>query len=164
MNHKNSTPKARKDLPLEKAVTMVLDESRMILPGIQALFGFQLMVVFNDAFTEKLNVFEQRLHLVAIALLLVTTVTIMTQAVFHRQTGVKDVDERFIHIATRLLLFSMIPLATSVSMEFYLISRLILNNISISLLLALGLLALFLLLWIGLPRLEGLQRLLAGKS
>ena len=163
MNDKNSTKQERKNLPVEKAVTMVLDESRMILPGIQALFGFQLTIVFNEAFTQKLNLFEQRLHLVAIGLLLITTITIMTQAVFHRQTGVKDVDERFIHIATRLLLFSMVPLATSVSMEFYLISRLILQNIPISLVLAFGMFLLFLLLWFGLPRLEGLQRLLAGK-
>jgi hypothetical protein len=135
----------------------------MILPGIQALFGFQLIVVFNDAFTEKLSVFEQRLHLLAIGLILITTVTIMTQAVFHRQTGIKEVDERFILIATRLLLFSVVPLAVSVSMEFYLISRLILNDVLISLVLALGIFLLFLLLWIGLPRMEWLQVLIAGK-
>jgi hypothetical protein len=27
----------------------------MVLPGIQALFGFQLIVVFNPAFNERLN-------------------------------------------------------------------------------------------------------------
>jgi hypothetical protein len=164
MKSSNSRQRPSKDLPVDKAATFVLDESRMILPGIQALFGFQLMVVFNDAFTEKLTVFEQRLHLVAITLLLITTITIMTQAVFHRQTGVKDVDNRFIHIATRLLLFSMMPLATSVCMEFYLISRLIINNIALSLVFTLVLFGLFLMFWFALPRMEALQRLFAGSQ
>lgn len=162
MNKKSSERQDSKQLPLDKAATLVLDESRMILPGIQALFGFQLIAVFNDAFTEKLSVFEQRLHLLAIALLLITTMIIMTQAVFHRQTGLKHVENEFIHIATRLLLLSMFPLATSFSLEFYLISRIILNNVLLSVLFAVGLFAMFLLLWIGLPRSEALQRLLGG--
>lgn len=153
-----------KHLSVDKAATFVLDESRMILPGIQALFGFQLMVVFNDAFAEKLSVFEQRLHLLAISLILITTVIIMTQAVFHRQTGEKEVEEDFVRIATRLLLIGMIPLATSISIEFYIISRLILGQILLPLFLALGLFAFFLLLWFGLPRLKGLQQMLARKK
>ena len=134
----------------------------MILPGIQALFGFQLIAVFNETFTEKLSVFEQRLHLLAIALNLITTIIILTQAVFHRQTSVKEVANEFVHIATRLLLISMFPLATSVCLEFYLISRVILNDVALALLFSVGLFSIFLILWIGLPRIEALQRLFGG--
>ncbi len=162
MNKKSSERQESKQLPLDKAATLVLDESRMILPGIQALFGFQLIAVFNDGFTEKLSILEQRLHLLAIALILITTMIIMTQAVFHRQTGLKHVENEFIHIATRLLLLSMFPLAISFSLEFYLISRLILNNVLLSVLFAIGLFCLFLLLWIGLPRSQTLQRWFGG--
>ena len=35
----------------------------MVLPGIQALFGFQLMAVFSPGFWERLDSSEQRLHL-----------------------------------------------------------------------------------------------------
>ena len=163
MTNKNPKQETSKPLPVDKAATFVLDESRMILPGIQALFGFQLMDVFNDTFTEKLTVFEQRLHLLSIALLLITTMTIMAQAVFHRQTAEQHVEDLFVRIASRLMLLSMIPLATSVCLEFYLISRIILNQIAISLLLAFTLFSLFLLLWLGLPRSEILQRWLGGR-
>jgi len=162
MNRKTSKQGASKDLPLDKAATLVLDESRMILPGIQALFGFQLIAVFNDAFTEKLSVFEQRLHLLAIAFNVITTIIIMTQAAFHRQTSTKEVANEFIHIASRLLLLSMYPLAAGVCLEFYLISRMILNNVLLSLVFAVGLFSLFLLLWVGLPRSETLQRFFGG--
>src|SRR6266481_2681346 len=53
-------------LPLSKAAEYLLDECRMVLPGIQALFGFQLIAVFNARFEEKLSFSELRLHLLAI--------------------------------------------------------------------------------------------------
>ncbi len=45
-------------LPLSQAAMMLIEECRMILPGIQALFGFQLIVVFNSTFAEKLSPIE----------------------------------------------------------------------------------------------------------
>jgi hypothetical protein len=163
MNMKTSKQQRGKELPLDKAASLVLDESRMILPGIQALFGFQLIVVFSTTFTEKLNVFEQRLHLTAILLVVLATMIILTQAMFHRQTSEKEVADEFIRIASRLLLLSMFPIVSSISIEVYLISRVILNNIFWALFFTVLLLSLFLLLWIGLPRIEALRRLLAGK-
>ncbi|MEO7099505.1 MAG: DUF6328 family protein [Luteolibacter sp.] len=50
-------------LPLSKAVLLLLEECRMVLPGIQALFGFQLIAVFNSRFAEALSRTEQSLHL-----------------------------------------------------------------------------------------------------
>jgi hypothetical protein len=32
----------------------------MVLPGIQALFGFQLIAVFSPGFEQKLTLAEQR--------------------------------------------------------------------------------------------------------
>jgi hypothetical protein len=163
MNQKTSRQQSGKELPLDKAATLVLDESRMILPGIQALFGFQLIVVFSDSFTTKLNVSEQRLHLLTIVLVVMATMIILTQAVFHRQTAEKQVANEFIRIASRLLLLSMFPLVTSICIEFYLISRVILNDVFWAVLFTIVLFSLFLLLWVGLPRIEALRRLLAGK-
>jgi len=42
----------------------------MVLPGIQALFGFQLIAVFSDGFANKLTRAEQRLHFFATVWLL----------------------------------------------------------------------------------------------
>jgi len=163
MNNKISKQQASKELPLDKAASLVLDESRMILPGIQALFGFQLVVVFSTTFTEKLNLFEQRLHLLAILLVVIATMIILTQAMYHRQTSDKEVAEEFIRVASHLLLISMLPIVGSISIEVYLISRVILNSTSWALLLTFVVFTLFLLLWIGLPRIEALRHLLAGK-
>jgi hypothetical protein len=94
----------REELPLSKAVQYLLEECRMVLPGIQALFGFQLIAVLNPSFAQKLSQAEQRLHLLAIALAAVAVALIMTPAAYHRQTGPQEVSETFIRLSSRVLL------------------------------------------------------------
>ena len=67
----------REALPLPAAVTHLLEECRMVLPGIQALFGFQLIAVFNQGFSEKLSVTEQRLHWLAFGLVAIAIALVM---------------------------------------------------------------------------------------
>ena len=59
---------ATEQVSLSQAAEYLLEECRMVLPGIQALFGFQLIAVFNAGFHERLSQGLQRLHLLAIAL------------------------------------------------------------------------------------------------
>jgi hypothetical protein len=37
---------------LKDEIANLIEEARMVLPGIQALFGFQLIAVFNDGFRD----------------------------------------------------------------------------------------------------------------
>ena len=53
--------------PLSEVASHLLEECRMVLPGIQALFGFQLMAVFNAKFWDLLY-FQRVVHLLAIGL------------------------------------------------------------------------------------------------
>ena len=156
-----STPEKREELPLSKAAEYLLDECRMVLPGIQALFGFQLVAVFNSAFEQKLSANEQRLHLLAIALIAIAVAIIMTPAALHRQKGPYEVTDTFVRVSSRLLLWSMAPLAVSISLDFYLVARVITGKRPVSLLGA-GLFVFFLVLGFVLPRTCGLQRAIAG--
>src|SRR5438105_231817 len=118
----------KEQLSLVHAAQYLLDESRMVLPGMQALFGFQMIAVFSNGFGEQLNAFEQSLHLVAIVLVAISIALIMAPAAFHRQTGPQQVSQDFVHLSTRLLLFSMPPLALGVSIDFYLVARVIVGS------------------------------------
>jgi phosphohistidine phosphatase SixA len=153
----------KEDLSLSKAVEYLLDECRMVLPGIQALFGFQLIAVFNDAFERKLTVTQQSLHLVAVALAMVAIGLIMAPAALHRQTNPRAITSRFIDISSRLLLWSMAPLAISLGLDFYLIARIILDS-PVSALLAAVLAALFISLWFVLPRLRGVRSMMGASG
>ena len=155
--------KASKEiLPLSEAVTHLLEECRMVLPGIQALFGFQLIAVFNSTFHEKLSSTEQYFHLAAVGLVAVAVALVMAPAALHRQTDPQAASQDFITTASRLLLLSMFPLMLAISFDFYLIARLILNNTWLSLLLAILLLCLFSTLWFLFPRLTFLQKIVRG--
>jgi uncharacterized protein DUF6328 len=140
------------DLPLAAAVTHLLEECRMILPGLQALLGFQLIAVFNTTFAERLSATEQRIHLLALALLAVASALVMAPAAFHRQRRPRQASEDLLFVGSRLLLIAMVPLMLGIALDFYLIARLILGHVLVSALLAGVLVTLFAGLWFGFPR------------
>ena len=154
----------RETIPLSEAVTHLLEECRMVLPGVKALFGFQLIAVFNSRFAESLTANEQVLHLVAIGLVAIAVGLLMAPAAFHRQLGPKEATAGFITIASRFLLLSMPPLMLAICSDFYLIGRLILQSRILSFVLSLVLLALFSTLWFLLPRLKCMRTLASHKG
>src|SRR5678816_3247312 len=99
-------PQHIEELELSKAAELLLEECRMVLPGIQALFGFQLIAVFNSSFSHRLSAAEQKLHRSAITLVVVAIAIIMTPATLHRQTGPGQSARSFVRAAARHLLLS----------------------------------------------------------
>ena len=142
----------RETLDLAKAAGLLLDECRMVLPGIQALFGFQLIAVFSPGFGEQLSQGQQELHLLSIALIGIAIALIMTPAATHRQLDICEVTLAFIRVSTRLLLLSMAPLAAGLCIEFYLVAQVI-DGAATARWFAGALLLVFVVLWGVLPRL-----------
>src|SRR5437870_6994967 len=100
----------KEQISLDSAAAHLLEECRMVLPGIQGLFGFQLIAVFNEGFGEKLTEAEQYMHYAAIVLVCVAIALVMAPAALHRQTSLREVSERFVWRSSQLLLASMLPL------------------------------------------------------
>ncbi len=146
-------------LPLSKAVSHLLEECRMVLPGIQSLFGFQLIAVFNQGFRQELTPVEQRIHLFALGLVAISVAMVMTPAAYHRQRGPRDVSKDLISISTRFLLLSMFPLMLGISLDFYLIARIILHDPMLSLALSLFLVIVFIAFWFLLPHVHNRREL-----
>jgi len=153
----------KEELSLAQAAEYLLEECRMVLPGIQALFGFQLVAIFNQRFGQLLSATEQKLHLLAIGLVAIAVALVMSPAAFHRQQGARIVTETFLQVSTRLLLWSMLPLALGICIDFYLIARIILDSVVVPFMSA-ALLAVFVVLWFALPRVRSLQRLITRRE
>ena len=149
---------------LSDSVTHMLEECRMVLPGIQALFGFQLIAVFNSTFWARLDRVEQVIHFVALGLVACSVALVMTPAAYHRQAEPMAISKRFLAISTRLLFWSMYPLMSAILLDFYLIGSLILDSRLVSVLLTLVLGGVFFTLWVFLPRIRALQRVLSGSE
>ena len=135
---------------LEEEATHATDEARMLLPGVQAVLGFQLVAVTNNRFTLFTET-EQILFLVAFVLLALAMGLIMAPAAYHRQAERGKVTRRFVDLASRLLTLAMLPLITAFAIDTYLIARLVLDDRALSTIIA-GIVALVLAgLWYGLP-------------
>jgi hypothetical protein len=142
----------RQELSLNDAATHVLEECRTVVPGMQALFGFQLIAVFSATFEEQLSLPERVLHLAAIVLVTIAIVLVMAPAALHRQTEPLAISQRFITISSRLLMASMAPLAVGICLDVYLIARIIAGSREVAGVVAAFLLGIFLVFWLLLPR------------
>ncbi len=138
---------------LEEEATHATDEARMLLPGVQAVMGFQLMAVFNQRF-EALSDGEQGLHLAAFLMLVLAMALIMAPAAYHRQAERGIISRRFIDLASRLLTLALLPLAAGVALDTYLITTLILRDAATALAAAAAVAMLLVALWYGLPQLR----------
>lgn len=153
---------SQEQISLNDAASHLLDECRMVLPGIQALFGFQLIAFFNQAFGDKLSHREQTLHLAATVAVACAVALVMTPAALHRQAQPMAVSERFVNVASRFLLCSMLPLALGISLDVYLVSRMVLKATAPAAVIAAVLFAGFGVLWYAVPRNRRLRRLATG--
>ena len=142
----------REELSLNDAASHVLEECRTVVPGMQALFGFQIIAVFSSAFSEQLSSIERILHLIAIVLVTIAIALVMTPAALHNQTEPLAVSSRFIRISSRLLMASMAPLALGLCLDIYLVARVIVGTRGVAATVAASLLGVFIVLWLLLPR------------
>jgi hypothetical protein len=138
-------------LPLKDQLKQMLEESRVVLPGIQALFGFQLIAVFNQGFSSKLSESEQRLHLWALGLAALAVALCMTPAALHRQSQPESVSNRLVKLCSVLLTLGMAPLMIAITFDFYLMCRVILKEPQTSLWLAVALGSVLTALWYLMP-------------
>jgi cytochrome bd-type quinol oxidase subunit 2 len=126
----------------------VLTEARMVLPGAQALLGFQLAVTLMDAF-EKLSWPDRLVHLAALGAVAVAVVLLMTPAAYHRIVERGEETERFHRVASRLVLAGMVAVAIGISLDLYVVAERVLGSRAPAVTLAAAALAVMLGLWFG---------------
>jgi len=154
-----STPNGRRtDEKAEKMAMAAIEEARMVLPGIQALFGFQLIAAFNERF-QQLAMTDQTMHFVALILVSISVAIIMTPAAYHRLAERGSMSEFFVRLASALIAIAMLPLMIALCLEVYLLGRMILPQQGISLAVASFLFIVFAGLWYAFPFAMRLRRL-----
>src|SRR5204863_3629915 len=151
-------PKERE--PLTESVTHTVEEARMLIPGVTAFLGFQLVAVFNTAFAQKLTRDEQMVHVGAMFLTLVALLLLLTPAAYHRQAESGWVSQGFVNLSSRLITGATPLFALGMTLDFYLLVRAVSENAALALVTALVILALTVVLWYGTPHVEALANFL----
>jgi hypothetical protein len=151
-------PSGNDEESLKDALGQTLDEARMVPPGVQALFGFQLIAVFSDGFERLLSEAERNLHLAAIVLVTIAIALLMTPAAYHRQVDRRSVTGEFLVLASRLISGAMLPLAAGLLLDIQIVTRVVSGELLFATALGGVAFTMFAILWFALPRWRAASR------
>jgi hypothetical protein len=135
-------------------VNNIEQEARMILPGIQTLFGFQLMVGFNPSFKTYIHGDEQYIHLVSLLLVAVSGLLTMAPAAYHRQAN-HQISKHFVKISSRFIGLALAPLAIGTCLDVYLVTRIMGDSVILGRVVSAVLFLLYLGIWFVYPQIRG---------
>lgn len=107
---------APEPISLKEQMRNIIEEARMVLPGIQALFGFQTVAVFNQRF-EQLPDTMQHVHLLALALVVLAIALVMAPASYHRLVEPQRVSRRTVRLSSWLICAALAPLAGGLALD-----------------------------------------------
>ena len=133
---------------LTTRVKQVLIECRVVLPGAQALLGFQLIIMWMTEF-YKIPQLWKLLHLASLTSIAVCTTLLIMPAAYHRIVEQGEDSEALHQVTSRALLGAMVFLALGVSGDFYVVARVTAIGAVSSALLAGALLIFFFGAWFG---------------
>lgn len=131
-------------------VRNVLTEARVILPGNQALLGFQFAVILQQGFRDLPEALKL-IHLVSLFLIAISTILLLSPAPYHRIVEGGEETERFYGVANRLVLASLPPMAAGICAEFLIVIYKMTEQWTHSIGAALAMFCIFCFLWFAYP-------------
>src|SRR6266576_1368980 len=105
---------------LKDKIEQALTEARVVLPGVQALLGFQLITIFMDEF-EKLPNSLKYLHVISLGVIALTMILLMTPAAYHRIAEQGEDTEAVHKIASSFLLAAMVLLPLGICADVFIV-------------------------------------------
>ena len=111
-----SESESERQTPLTSKIEQMLTEARVIIPGAQALLGFQLVATLTKAFDELPALFKY-IHCAGLCAVALSVVLLMTPAAVHRIGFGGEDDPLFFRIGSRLVVAGSIPLAAGIAAD-----------------------------------------------
>jgi hypothetical protein len=142
---------------LKEELTNILEECRMVLPGMQALFGFQTIAVFNQRFQE-LSAIGAAAHLLSLVLVAMAIALNMAPAAYHRIAEPGRVSRRMISRSSACICAAMLTLMVGFALEMFVVFDLATGQQTLSLAVALLLLLVIGIAWFAFPLFVRRQR------
>jgi hypothetical protein len=112
------TVMANEKTPLHAKVEQMLTEARVLIPGAQALLGFQFAVMLTSGF-EKLPQASKLIHTGALCCIALAIILLMTPAAFHRIAYDGEDSEEFHRLGARFVVAAALPIAAGIAGDLY---------------------------------------------
>ena len=138
----------KEPMELTTKIDHILTEARMVLPGAQALFGFQGIIFFAERF-ESLPPLSKSIHLISLLMVTFAIVLLMAPAAYHRIVERGEDTERLYQVSSKFVLGSMVFLAAGMSLDFYVVATKVTQHATLAAVISAGLACCFLGLWFG---------------
>ena len=135
---------------LDSCIAHALEEARMIIPGVQALFGFQLIAVFSETFANLPRI-DQVVHFIAILLSALSITLLLSPAAYHRIINPRVIWEDLLQVSSIYITAGMVPLMLSLCLDTYIIAYMIFGHVLTSASSAFVLLAVMCVFWFVIP-------------
>ncbi len=134
--------------PLTDRIKQVLMESRMVLPGTQALLGFQIVIFLVKDF-DHLPREIQWTHFGSLMAVTISAILLITPAAYHRIAEHGEDSEEFHSFASRIMLAAMFFLGLGLAGDFFVVTYKISQSTVLSFICSGTLLLFFYGLWFG---------------
>jgi hypothetical protein len=115
---RNIMPDQVKPTPLPDKIEQLLTEARVIIPGAQALFGFQLAVTLTRAF-QQLPAEAKIAHVVAFCCMGLAIILLVAPASLHRISFGGEDDPMFLKVGSIFVIAAPFPLALGIAFDTY---------------------------------------------
>ena len=148
--------------PLDERITQMLTEARVVLPGVQALLGFQLISIVSQAF-ERLPASSKIVHAVSLGCITVAVLLLIAPAAYHRIVFSGQDTEEVHRVGSWLITGATVPLAFGLSGDLYVVLTKITSSARIGAFVAGIALVLLVGLWHAFPAFIRLRRLADSK-
>jgi hypothetical protein len=136
--------------PLSAQAEQLLTEARLIIPGAQALLGFQLAVTLTRPFAQ-LPADAKIAHAVALCSMALAIILLVTPASLHRISFGGEADPAFVDIASVFVIAAPVPIGLGIALDAYVATERALDSRTVAAVLAAGATIVLAMLWYVLP-------------
>lgn len=106
---------------LNRELIELLNELRVVLPGVQVLFAFLLILPFSKGFVQVTHT-QRLVYIAAVLLTTLSTILLLAPSSYHRLRFRDHQKERLIEISNVLVIAGMAVLALAIDCVVYLIT------------------------------------------
>lgn len=109
---------------LDRELVELLNELRVILPGVQVLFAFLLTIPFSDRFA-KLTAPQRDLYFAAFLATALSSVLLMTPTAYHRLRWRQFDKEHMLRLSNVLAIIGIAFLAVAIALVVFVVTDLV---------------------------------------
>ena len=134
---------------LDRELIELLNELRVMLPGVQALFAFLLVVPFSERFTSTTRT-ERVAYYIAFAAAALCSILFITPSVYHRVQFRQHDKERLLRVGNAMVIWGSVVLGVGIAASIFVITGFLVDDV-VALIVSLATFLLLSVLWWALP-------------